>query len=311
MPDPSRCSGVFAPVVMPFKSNLKADASRLIRQCQWLRSQNVGIAVFGTNSEANSLSVGEKIELLDQLVDAGIDPSALMPGTGHCALTDTVRLTQHVTELGCSGALMLPPFYYKGVSDDGLYRSYAEIIERVASDKLKIYLYHIPPVSQVGISIELIERLIKRFPDTVVGIKDSSGDWNNTKAMLDAQWDDFRVFAGSETFLLQNMRHGGAGCISATANINPAAIYKLYREWQSVSADEQQESLNALRNWVQKFPVIPALKSVVAHYSNDDNWLRMRPPLVELDPGRQNDLIIHLEATGFAMPGLQEPPLVV
>ena len=294
---------------MPFKSDLDADADRLIRQCQWLLSQNVGIAVFGTNSEANSLSVGEKIELLDRLVEAGVDPSALMPGTGHCALTDTVRLTRHVSQLGCAGALVLPPFYYKGVSDEGLYRSYAEVIERVASDKLKIYLYHIPPVSQVGISLELIERLIKSYPDTVAGIKDSSGDWSNTEAMLGAQWDDFRVFAGSETFLLRNMRHGGAGCISATANINPAAIYELYREWPSESADAQQESLNALRNWVQKFPVIPALKSIVAHYGNDDDWLRLRPPLVELDHSQRSDLIAHLEATGFTMPGLEDSNL--
>ena len=290
---------------MPFKSDLSADAGRLVRQCQWLLAQNVGVAVFGTNSEANSLSVEEKIELLDQLVDAGIDPSTLMPGTGLCALTDTVRLTRHVTRLGCAGALMLPPFYYKGVSDEGLYRSYSEVIERVGSDRLKIYLYHIPPVSQIRLSVGLIERLIKTYPDTVVGIKDSSGDWDNTKSMLDAKWDDFRIFAGSEGFLLQTMQHGGAGCISATANINPAAIYDLYVNWQSPAAAADQQALLALRDCVQKFPMIPALKAIVAHHSNDPEWSRVRPPLVELENKQSEKLIAHLTAAEFSMPGLQ------
>ena len=290
---------------MPFKSDLSADAGRLVQQCQWLLAQKVGIAVFGTNSEANSLSVDEKIELLDRLVDAGIDPSKLMPGTGLCALTDTVRLTQHVTRLGCAGALMLPPFYYKGVSDEGLYRSYAEVIERVGSDRLKVYLYHIPPISQIGISIGLIERLIKTYPDTVVGIKDSSGDWNNTKSMLDAKWDDFRIFAGSEGFLLQTMQHGGAGCISATANINPAAIHDLYLNWQSPAADADQKALLVLRDYVQKFPMIPALKAIVAHCSSDPEWSRVRPPLVELENKQCEELIAHLTAMQFSMPGLQ------
>jgi len=306
MPSTKRNSGVFAPVIMPFRRNLEIDPERLIHHCRWLLSQQVSIAVFGTNSEANSLSVEEKIDVLDRLVEAGIDPRRLMPGTGLCALTDTVKLTRHVTELGCSGSLMLPPFYYKDVSDEGLYRSYAEVIERVGSERLRIYLYHIPPVSQIGISIELIERLLATYPDVVVGIKDSSGDWQNTKAMLDAGWDDFRIFAGSENFLLQTMQAGGAGCISATANINPAKIYDLYRNWQSPTAAAAQQELVEVRKCVQNFPVIPALKSVVSRYGSDPEWLHLRPPLVELAERQQRDLIARLEAMGFKMPGLAE-----
>jgi 4-hydroxy-tetrahydrodipicolinate synthase len=291
---------------MPFGKDLSVDARRLIRKCKWLLTQNVGIAVFGTNSEANSLSVDEKIELLDELIDAGIDPSRLMPGTGLCALPDTVRLTEHVAKLGCAGALMLPPFYYKGVSDDGLYRSYAEVIERVASDRLKIYLYHIPPISQIAISVDLIERLINDFPDTVVGIKDSSGDWSNTKTMLEAGWDDFRIFAGSESFLLQTMRGGGAGCISATANINPRAIYDLYANWQASDADTKQQELIVLRDLVQNYPVIPALKSIVAHNSNDPEWRHVRPPLDTLDPSLRDELLSQLAAMNFRMKGLRD-----
>ena len=301
---PQRFSGVLSPVVTPFTKDLGADAERLIKQCQWLLSQNVGLAVFGTNSEANSLSVEEKIELLDHLVDSGIDPLRMMPGTGCCALTDSVRLTAHAVQLGCAGTLMLPPFYYKGVSDDGLFRSYAEIIERVGSSTLRIYLYHIPPIAQVGLSLDLIERLVKSYPETVVGIKDSSGDWTNTESMLKREWDDFRIFCGSEAFLLQTMQGGGAGCISATANVNPAAIHELYTDWRSENAGELQQGLDNIRDQVMAYPMIPALKSLVAHFTGQPEWAIVRPPLVELDAERSNDLIDSLKRSGFSMPGL-------
>ena len=299
-----KLSGVLCPVIMPFRDDLSPDADRLIRQCRWLLSQNVGLAVFGTNSEANSLSIEEKIALLDRLVDAGIDVSRMMPGTGCCALPETVALTEHAVNLGCAGTLMLPPFYYKDVSDDGLFASFAEVIERVGNSALRIYLYHIPPVSQVGISLHLIERLVKAYPDTVVGIKDSSGDWSNTNAMLEHRWDDFRVFAGAETFLLQNMRGGGSGCISATANINPAAIDRLYREWQTPEAESLQSSLDEIRATTMAFPMIPALKATVAHFSNDAQWRTVRPPLLALGDDQRNDLVETLLHKGFDMPGL-------
>ena len=300
----NKMSGVLCPVVTPFTDDLEPDAERLIRQCQWLLSQNVGLAVFGTNSEANSLSVEEKILLLDRLVEAGIDTMRMMPGTGCCALSDTVRLTAHAVSLGCAGALMLPPFYYKGVSDDGLYASFSEVIERVGNSSLRIYLYHIPPVSNVGISLDLIERLVKTFPDTVVGIKDSSGDWDNTSSMLDRRWDDFRVFAGSESFLLANMRGGGSGCISATANINPAAIDNLYQNWKSENAESLQQELNEIRDTAMAFPMIPALKATVAHHAKDNQWRTVRPPLTSLADDQCDALIFSLEAKHFSMPGL-------
>ena len=299
-----RMSGVLCPVITPFSEDLSPDPDRLIRQCRWLLSQNVGLAVFGTNSEANSLSIREKMMLLDRLVEAGIDTNRMMPGIGCCALTETVELTQHAVNLGCAGTLMLPPFYYKGVSDDGLFASFAEVIERVGTSSLRIYLYHIPPVSQVGISLDLIERLVRAYPDIVVGVKDSSGDWDNTNAMLQRRWDDFRVFAGAETFLLQNMRSGGAGCISATANINPAAIDHLYREWQSAEAEGLQRELDEIRETAMAYPMIPALKATVAHFSNDAQWRTVRPPLVALADDQRNDLIETLLQKGFDMPGL-------
>jgi len=300
-----RITGVLSPVVTPFKADYSPDTGRFVRQCQWLLANKVGLAVFGTNSEANSLAADERMLLLDKLVEAGVDPARMMPGTGCCALTDSVRLTAHAVKLGCAGALMLPPFYYKGVSDEGLYRNYAEIVERVGDARLQIYLYHIPQVSQVPISLKLIERLLKAYPKNIAGTKDSSGDWSNTKATLDTfAKDGFDVFPGSETFLLAGMRSGGKGCISATANVNPAAIHKLYANWQSAEADALQAGLDKVRSVFQKYPMIPAMKRAIAHWSGHEGWAKVRPPLVEVSAEQSKALIAELQECGFSMQGL-------
>src|SRR4029078_3444551 len=209
------------------------------------------------NSEANSMSVAEKIALLDELVAAGVPPSRMIPGTGCSAFTDTTELTRYAVQLNCAGVLMLPPFYYKGVSDEGLFRSYAEVIERVGDRRLRIYLYHIPPVAQVPISLPLIERLLKAYPGTIAGIKDSSGDWANTSAMLEQfQPHGLDVFAGSESFLLRTLRGGGMGCITAAANVNPGPIAQLARSWHQPGADDQPAALNALPAGFQQLRMI-------------------------------------------------------
>jgi len=160
-------------------------------------------------------------------------------------------------------------------------------------------------VSQVAISLPLIERLLSKYPGIVAGVKDSSGDWANTKAMLDAfAKGGFDVFAGSETFLLDNMRHGGKGCITATGNINPGPIANVYKNWRTADADKLQAGITATRKIVQKQPMIPALKSAVAHFGNDPQWKAVRPPLIELNPNQEKELITELKAAGFTMPGL-------
>ncbi|MGB8563279.1 MAG: dihydrodipicolinate synthase family protein [Pseudolabrys sp.] len=238
-----RIRGVLAPVVTPFKPDLSPDPERLIGHCKWLLSQKCGLAVFGTNSEANSMSAEERMTLLDALVAAGVDPARMMPGTGCCSISETVELTAHAVKHGCAGVLMLPPFYYKNVSEEGLYRCFSEVVQRVGDPGLRIYLYHIPPVAVVGITPKLVERLLQAYPIAIAGMKDSSGDWNNTKTFLDAFAETarpaptarsartFDVFVGSESFLLANMRNGGVGTISATANVNPAAIHELYTKF--------------------------------------------------------------------------------
>ncbi|MCB1739633.1 MAG: dihydrodipicolinate synthase family protein [Gammaproteobacteria bacterium] len=306
MTDTNRIRGVLSPVVTPFDRDLRPDGKRLAAHCRWLLNNDVGLAVFGTNSEANSLSVDEKLELLDALAEAGLPANRMMPGTGCCAISDSVRLTSRAVQMGCAGVLMLPPFYYKGVSDEGLYRNYAEIIERVGDARLRIYLYHIPPVAQVPITFNLIERLLKAYPDTIAGVKDSSGDWENTKGMLERfQPRGFDVFAGSETFLLATLRGGGAGCISATANVNPGPIAKLAASWRNADADAQQAGLDRIREIFQGYVMIPALKAAIAHHGDDAQWATLRPPLVELSTDQRKALVEALDAAGFQMPGLR------
>ena len=306
MKKPKRLEGVLAPVITPFTKDYAPDDRRFVRHCRWLlKSGCAGLAVFGTNSEANSMSVGEKRRLLEALLAGGVPAAALMPGTGHSALSDSIEMTKAAVDLGCAGVLMLPPFYYKGVPDEGLYRNFAEVIERVGDERLQLYLYHIPPVSQVGISLNLIEKLLAKYAGIVAGVKDSSGDWANTKAMLDSfSKRGFDVFAGSEVFLLDNMRHGGKGCITATGNVNPGPIDQVFRNWRSAEADKLQAGISATRAIVQKQPMIPALKATVAHFGNDAQWKTCRPPLIELSSVQEETLLRELKANGFTMPGL-------
>jgi 4-hydroxy-tetrahydrodipicolinate synthase len=296
--------GVIAPVITPFGPDLRPDPGRLVKLCRWLLARDAGLAVFGTTSEANSLSVGEKLVLLDALADAGLPTTRMLPGTGCCALTDTVEFTRHAVRHRCAGVLMLPPFYYKGVSDDGLFASYSEVIQRVGDARLRIYLYHIPQVSQVPLSLALIERLLGAYPGTIAGIKDSSGDGNSVRALLERFAPrGFAVFPGNEALLLAAMRGGAAGCISATANVNPAAIGELYRGWQRPDADAKQAALDALRTALLKYPMIAALKALVAHFARDEAWARLRPPLVALSARERTALIASLPAD-FAIAGL-------
>ena len=320
----ARMQGVLAPVVTPFRANLAPDRERFISHCRWLLSQNCGLAPFGTTSEANSMSADERISLLDALVAAGIDQSRIMPGTGCCPITETITLTIHAVKHGCAGVLMLPPFYYKDVSEEGLYRYFSEVVQRVGDARLRIYLYHIPPIAIVGITPGLVERLLKAYPTAIAGMKDSSGDWNNTKRFLDAFADtthpsrtQFDVFVGNESFLLANMRNGGAGTISATANVNSAAIYELYQKCCGVRRGESpgitkdfdalQTRLNVVREVFcsGKFPsMIAALKQAIALYANDPEWVRLRPPLVELTADQTKLLAVELKRIDFAMSGI-------
>src|SRR5579875_3112813 len=221
-------------------------------------------------------------------------------GTGACAISDALALTRHALAHGCAGVLMLPPFYYKGMPDEGLYAFIAGVIDRIASPALKIYLYHIPPVAQVGWSLELVGRLIRAYPDTVVGLKDSSGDWQNTAALLE-RYPGFAVFPGSEVFLLAGLRKGAAGCITATGNINVRGIRRVWENWRGQEADALQAEITLLRQTMQAYPMVPALKRVVAHFRNDPNWAFVRPPMLPLGAAQSAALLADLAKLGFAL----------
>ena len=298
---PKTFAGVLAPVLTPFAADLSPDRRRFLAHCHWLLDEGInGLAVFGTTSEANSLSREERMELLEALVEDGVDSALLMPGTGCCAIPDTVRLTAHAVGLGCGGVLLLPPFYYKGVSDEGIFASVAETIERVGDARLRVYLYHIPPMAQVGYSLDLVERLRNRYPETVVGLKDSSGDWSNTAAILE-RFPGFATFVGSEAYLLDTLRGGGAGSITAAGNVNAAALRALYDAWQSPMADSLQAQVTAQRKVMQGYPLFAGLKAVLAAMRNDPDWNRLRPPLTALPAEQAAALIEELRRHDFPL----------
>jgi 4-hydroxy-tetrahydrodipicolinate synthase len=294
-------NGVLVPVLTPFTPGGEPDSGRFVAFCRWLLDRGAGgLSIFGTTSEANSMAAAERMALLDRLIEAGIPAQKLMPGTGACSMTEAAGLVRHAVGHGCGGVLMLPPFYYKGVSDDGIFAFISAVIDKVASSALRIYLYHIPPVAQVGYSLDLVGRFIAAYPRTVVGLKDSSGDWSNTAALLD-RFPGFAVFPGSEVFLLDALRKGGAGCITASGNVNVPGIRKLYDNWRAPQADTLQAEVTTLRKALQAYPMVPALKRVVAHFHNDPDWAGVRPPLVPLDQAQSSALIADLAKLGFTL----------
>ncbi|ANN76534.1 dihydrodipicolinate synthase family protein [Bordetella flabilis] len=304
-PDPQRdrLRGVLSPVLTPFNTDLSPSADGLVRHCRALVEQGVSLAVFGTNSEAASLTVAEKRGLLDALLAAGIPPERMMPGTGACAMPDAIELTRHAVTAGCAGVLVLPPFYYKGVSDEGLFRAFASLIDGVADERLRVYLYHIPQVSGVPISLKLIERLLKAYPGQVAGAKDSSGEWDNTAAMVrEFAAAGFDVFPGSEVFLLPGLRAGAVGCITATANVNAGEIMLVYREWQTPKADALHDRICEIRAIFQALPMISAMKEAAAWQSGDAAWRTVRPPLVELTDDQAAELKRKLTDAKYEMP---------
>ena len=298
-----RAYGIWAPALTPMTADLAPDPARFTAHLRWLLDKGChGAAIFGTTGEATSFSVDERIELLDAALAAGIPAGRLMVGTGCCALGDTLRLTRHAVDSGCGSVLMLPPFYYKGVSDDGLFASYAEVIERVGSSNLGIYLYHFPRLSGVPITAGLTERLAGAYPTVIKGVKDSSGDAQSTADFI-ARFPDLAIFPGTESLLLAGLRQGGVGSITASANVNAPAIRRVYDAWRSgdEAAAALQERISAHRIALQSEPLIPTLKRLVARDRGDPAWGHMRPPLTPMDAAaaaRQDEA---LAGAGFVL----------
>jgi 4-hydroxy-tetrahydrodipicolinate synthase len=284
--------GLIAPILSPFSDDLSFDQNTYNELAKnLLGSGCAGLAPFGTTGEALSISAEERKQALDGLVASGIEPSVLIPGTGLCNLPESVALSQQAVDLGCEGVMVLPPFYFKVVYDDGLFSYYEEFIARVNRDSLRIYLYHIPQVSGVGLSIELVNALKEKYPSIVVGIKDSSGDWENTKNLLSL--DNFIVYPGSELPLIDAMKLGAPGCISATANLNSQPIAEVI----DCCEDKNWDKAIALHNPVaqtrivfQDYAPIPAQKALLSQMTNRESWRNVRPPLIALTKEKTQQL---------------------
>ena len=294
--------GVNAAVLTPMRDDLSIDLDRMAAHCRWLLANGCnGLGILGTTGEANSIGIEERIETMQGLVGLGIPATKLMPGTGTPALTDTVKLTRAAAALGCRGALLLPPFFYKNPSDDGLFAYFSEVVHRVGGG-IKIYLYHFPAQSAVPFGIDLISRLLAAYPGVFAGIKDSSGDWANTRAYADNfSADGFEVYAGDDSLLQDLLRANGAGCITAAANVNCAVAAEVFSDWDNPKGDAAQQVLTATRRAVTSVPLIPGLKALKARHTGDAGWTNIRPPHLKLSVEQVKMIHAAMDACGVVL----------
>lgn len=286
--------GVFCAAATPLDAKGEPDFPRFATHVKQLIADGCdGVALLGTTGEANSFSIDERLRLLETAVGAGLTPTQLMPGTGLSAVPDTVALTRYALSLGVTKVVMLPPFYYKQPSDDGIFTAYSSIIDKIADSRLKIILYHIPQMSAVSLSLALIGRLISKFPCTVVGIKDSSGDLANTEALL-REFPGFSVFPGADPLMRPLLDKGAAGCITATSNLVGVELATVFAHFANPAkkseVDKAQDRLTKVRAISAKFVQIPAIKAMLARRYKDPAWARARPPLMALDESQIAEL---------------------
>lgn len=281
-------AGVNAASLTAFNADFSINYEKTIKHSKWLLENGCnGLAILGTTGETNSLSFDEREKLLEDTVSSGISAKVLLPGTSTPNIPDTIRLTRHAEKVGCQGALLLPPFYYKNPTEEGLFSYFSEVINGVGGD-IKIYLYNFPQQSAISFTIPLVERLLKAFPNKVKGVKDSTGDFNNTKAYIDNfSKDGFEVYSGADAGFQEVLHAGGAGCITATSNIACPLAAKIYANYDNEIGTQAQAQLAKIRTVVAMAQTIPAVKTLKAHISNDISWENIRPPLFKvLEPAK-------------------------
>ncbi len=295
--------GIIPAVLTPLKADGAPDTAKLAAYCRWLLQRGSdGLGIFGTTGEANSFTVAERVRTLEALAEAGIPGDAMMPGTGACAVADTVELTRAALKAGAAGALMLPAFYYKNTDDEGMTAFFSEVIEKIGDARLKVYLYHFPQMSGVPVTFGVIERLLKAYPDTVVGMKDSSGDFENMRRAA-REFPGFAVFPGADHLLYPMLKEGGVGAITACANISSdlsAEVYRGFLAGRDVTA--AHEKLSAARIAMSKFPYPPALKAIMAEITGDESWARVRAPLRALTAAERAEQMKALAGIGLVLP---------
>lgn len=290
--------GVYCAALTPVDADLRPDHEHFVAHCRRLVAEGCGVALLGTTGEANSFSTGERKALLEAALEGGLRPAQLLPGTGVNALTETVELTRHALSVGVTSVVMLPPSYYKEVSEDGLFAAYAETIERVGDERLRVVLYHIPQVSAIPIPFGLIERLRARYPRNVVGIKDSAGKLENMTAMVE-RFPGFAVLSGADPLMLPLLRAGGAGAITATTNLVAADLAFVYAHHadpaRAAEVEAAQQRVVAMRTLASSYAQMPSLKALLAARTGHDGWRRLRPPLLALDDAQRQDLLARHE----------------
>ncbi|MFC3119481.1 dihydrodipicolinate synthase family protein [Jhaorihella thermophila] len=300
-----RLSGIICPLLTPFEPDGTIARDLWVVHAAWVLDQGAHyLSPFGTTGEALSVGMQARMQALEWLVEAGIPADRLMPGTGLTALADTLTLSRHAVGLGCAGVMVLPSFFYRAAGDDGQARYFGELIELIGDARTRIILYSIPQNTGVPVSPALTARLNAAFPDRVVAYKDSSGDWANTQAVIAAA-PAVSVFPGSETFLTQGLAAGGAGSISATVNLNAAAIRAVFdgaRAGRDVSAEDA--AIRDFRATVEKAGLIAGMKAALAVTSGDDRWLNLAPP--QLNATREQGAAL-LAALGPAAGHLRRP----
>lgn len=285
-------AGVNAAVMTAFNPDLSINYQKSVAHCHWLLDNGChGLAILGTTGETNSLSLEERETLLEKAVESGIPAAKLLPGTAACDIHSAVRLTKHAEKLGCKGVLLLPPFYYKSPSLNGLVNYYSEIIER-AGGEIKIYLYHFPQQSAVPITPELIAILMDKYPDKIKGIKDSSGDAANTKTYIDRfAAQGFEVYTGSDADFLHMLNIGAAGCITAMTNLTSSLARQVYDHAGTETGQQAQIRLAAQRKTLAVADTIPAVKAVMSQLAHDPQWETVRPPLCMLPTALKQQIV--------------------
>ena len=287
-----RAPTVWAASLTPLTASLAIDSANLAVHVKWLLAIGCdGVALMGTTGEANSLTVRERQDALGSVLQSGVDPDRIMFGAGCCAYPDSVELTRFALDAGVRRILLLPPFYYKSITDEGLYLTFRRIIDEVGSTELRVYLYHFPQMSAVPLSHGLIGRLIDSYPRVMAGMKDSGGSWKHMELTV-RTFPEFEVFAGTERYLLDMIGVGGAGCITATANLTcPLAAQVIRTQSPAVQAH-----LTRVRTAIERWPMIPALKALQAHRTGADAWSYIRPPHAPLTAADAEACIGDLEA---------------
>lgn len=277
--------GIWPALLTPLKADLSIDHTLLAAHCKSLLARGCpGVTPFGTTGEGPSFSMAERKEAIDQLIKNGIPAAQIMVSTSCAALPETLALTRHAVSAGVHGCLMLPPFFLKGVSDQGIIDSYRYVIDGMGDDlpKLKLYLYHIPQVTGISLSHHVIATLKQQYPDTILGIKDSSCTTAHSVGLAEAFMKDLTVYVGFEPDLPEMGRRGSTGAISGLANFMPRVVNRLVTQPDAPTTPAERERVIQLISLLGDYSLMPALKGIMAMLSGEPAWLRVRAPLVAL-----------------------------